>query len=372
MPLIVHVVRQFHPSRGGLEDVVANLAREGQKAGYRIRIVTLDSVFSDPGRKLAERETIDGLEVIRIPWRGSSRYPIAPKVLGSIREADLVHVHAIDFFFDFLALTRLFHRKPMIVTTHGGFFHTRRFARIKAIWFQTLTRLSASRYDRVVACSQSDTELFEKIVSRGVACIENGVDTNKFRDASAKSPSKRIVTIGRFSSNKRLDRMISAMAALVRKDPDWHLDIVGVPSDQTVADLETMIAAERISNHVSVHCNLENDAIRTLIGQSSFFASASEYEGFGLVAIEAMSAGLLPVLAENEAYRALAAKHDSISLADYEQPDAVADVFLAQWNGLCAHVDQSRTQAMQQADAYSWSTVAEQYFAIYRSVLGLR
>ena len=37
-----------------------------------------------------------------------------------VRDADLIHVHAIDFFFDYFAVTKPIHRKPMIATTHGG------------------------------------------------------------------------------------------------------------------------------------------------------------------------------------------------------------------------------------------------------------
>ena len=152
-PLIVHVVRQFLPNRGGLEDVVANLARQIIKHGYRVRIITLDSLFTAQDRKLPAHETIDGIEVIRIPWWGSARYPIAPEVFRHLGDSALVHVHAIDFFFDALALGRVLHGKPMIATTHGGFFHTQKYAAIKKLWFQTLTRVSASAYKRVVGCS---------------------------------------------------------------------------------------------------------------------------------------------------------------------------------------------------------------------------
>ena len=44
-PLIVHVVRQFLPNRGGLEDVVANLARQTVRRGYRVRVVTRTDEF---------------------------------------------------------------------------------------------------------------------------------------------------------------------------------------------------------------------------------------------------------------------------------------------------------------------------------------
>jgi alpha-1,3-mannosyltransferase len=366
-PLIVHVVRQFLPNRGGLEDVVHNLCRQALKNGFRIRVVTLNSLFSDPARVLADRETIDGIDIVRIPWKGSSRYPAAPSVLKHIGDADLVHVHAVDFFFDFLALTKIGHGKPMIATTHGGFFHTRRFAVIKAIWFQTLTRFSSSRYDYLVGCSHSDVGTFAPIARKNLELIENGADTAKFRGLAAKTPGKRLITIGRFSSNKRLDRLVEAMRLLVAADPEWSLDIVGVPSDLTGSDI--MELARGIEAHVRVHANLPNSEIGALIAQSSLFVSASEYEGFGLVAIEAMSAGLLPVLQDNSAYEALAAKHRLIRLGDFTYAEQGMQAILDSWQTLNSNVDGVRTTLMREAEDYSWDSVAGQYMRLYRAIL---
>eukprot|EP01036_Dinobryon_divergens_P045406 gene45406-60663_t len=179
-PLIVHVVRQYSPSRGGLEDVVANLSSNLLDNGYRVRVVTLDRLFREPEKTLPAHAMAGNVEVVRIPWRGSSRYPIAPQVFRHIRDADLVHVHGVDFFFDALAWTRMLHRKPLVATTHGGFFHTKKFANLKKIWFSTVTRLSAFAYRSVICCSQSDLEMFRKIAAERAALIENGVDLVKF------------------------------------------------------------------------------------------------------------------------------------------------------------------------------------------------
>jgi alpha-1,3-mannosyltransferase len=366
-PLIVHVVRQFLPNRGGLEDVVYNVCRQGLKNGFRIRVVTLNSLFSDPSRALADKETIDGIEIVRIAWKGSSRYPVAPSVLKHIGDADLVHVHAVDFFFDFLALTKVVHGKPMIATTHGGFFHTQRFAAIKAIWFRTLTRFSSSRYDYVVGCSQSDVETFMPIARKNLQLIENGADTAKFHGRAATTPAKRLITIGRFSSNKRLDRLVAAMRALLATDPEWALDIVGVPSDLTVADVEKL--AQGIEAQIRVHASLPNEDIAALIAQSSLFVSASEYEGFGIVAIEAMSAGLLPVLQDNGAYTALAAKHPLIKLGDFVRAEQGAQAILKAWQALLSDPVGIRSTAMREADVYSWSNVAGRYIRLYQAML---
>ncbi len=172
---VVQVVRQYTPSRGGLEDVVANLSRSLCDRGFAVRVVTLDRLFRAPDQILPAHELIDGVEVVRIPWRGSSRYPLAPQVFRHIADADLVHVHGIDFFYDALAWTRPFHRKPLIATTHGGFFHTRNYAALKKLWFGTATRASALAYHAVVCCSQSDHQMFEPIAGHRARLIENGV-----------------------------------------------------------------------------------------------------------------------------------------------------------------------------------------------------
>ncbi|RXT17089.1 glycosyl transferase family 1 [Rhizobium leguminosarum] len=366
-PLIVHVVRQFLPNRGGLEDVVANLGRQTVRRGYRVRVVTLDSLFTAPEDKLPLREDIDGIEVVRIPWFGTSRYPLAPQVFRHLADADLVHVHAIDFFFDALAWGRLLHGKPMIVTTHGGFFHTRKYAAIKKIWFRTLTRASAMAYRRVVCCSASDLKQFSEIVPDSLL-IENGADIGKFADTASRRAKRRIVTIGRFSVNKRLDHLLDAMAMLKTRHPEWHLDIVGAESDLNRADVEGAIESRHLSGRVTLHVSPENDTIRRIIAEASILASASEYEGFGLVALEAMSAGLLPVLNANDAFVTLAARHPVLMLADFTNPESAATAIEAAHQTLSRQPDAIRAELLDAARGYSWDIVAGRYIDLYRSL----
>src|SRR5262249_783751 len=117
---IVHVVRQFYPAVGGFENVVLELASAQVAAGHKVLVVTLDRLFNANG-VLPARDVVCGAEIVRISYFGSQRYPLAPSAINFIRNADIVHVHAIDFFFDYLAWTKPLHRKKLIVSTHGGF-----------------------------------------------------------------------------------------------------------------------------------------------------------------------------------------------------------------------------------------------------------
>src|SRR3981081_218082 len=173
--LIVHVVRQFVPSVGGLEDVVRELSKRQAESGSAVRVITLDRIFragaASSGIGLPAYETIDGVEVIRIPYSGSPRYPIAPRVLRYIGAADVVHVHGIDFFFDFLALTKPLHRRRLVVSTHGGFFHTLYASTLKWIWFRAVTSMSMRAYAGVAAVSNTDFERFKPVRRGGLYSI---------------------------------------------------------------------------------------------------------------------------------------------------------------------------------------------------------
>lgn len=370
-PSVVHVVRQFHPNRGGLEDVVANLARGQIRLGGKARVVTLDRLFSAPGERLPATDRLGEIEIRRIPWRGSKRYPFAPSALRHLGGADLVHVHAVDFFFDAFALAKPFHRLPIVATTHGGFFHTADFSALKRLWFNGPTRLSANLYDAVVACSESDAAAFRTIAPSRVTVVENGAELTKFAGASSPEPRRRIVTLGRFSKNKRLDRLVAATAELVRRDPAWRLDIVGAPSDWSAQDVAGMIAEAGLSEAATLHVGLDDAGVAGVMREASLFASASEFEGFGVALIEAMSAGLAPVVQPNAAFAGLARRHADIRLADFASPVVAADALEAAHRALVDdHAVRDRLRS--EAQGYAWSAVAERYFDVYRAALGRR
>lgn len=366
---VSHVVRQFRPSIGGLEDVVGHLARAQMARGWTVEVITLDRIFAAPERQLAARENLSGIDVVRLPFFGSPRYPIAPMVLGAIGKSDLVHVHAIDFFFDFLALTRMFHGKPLIATTHGGFFHTDAHARLKRTWFDAVTSRSMRGYDAVVACGKSDEDLFAKIAKDNLQRIDNGVDIGKFAGRSSEVPVKRLATIGRFSVNKRLDRLLDMMACLVASDPAWQLDIVGAPSDWSLARLNAEIAQRGLTAHVDVTAQADDAQAACVLARASLFVSASEHEGFGLAAVEALSAGLIPIVHGNAAFRALQARCGLVQIVDFADPAATAAA-ITQIAAVGPDVyEERRRKARDVAREFAWPRVATLYLDLYRKIL---
>lgn len=367
---VVQIVRQYRPMIGGLEESVEKLALAlSRDHGIDVRIVTLDRAFRDPETRLPPAERIDGLAIDRIPWRGSSRYPIAPGVLRHIRDADLVHVHAIDFFFDFLAVTRAVHRKPLVASTHGGFFHTEFAGTLKKLWFTGITRLNARAYQTILASSANDGAAFSAIAGARVQVVENGVDIDKWRDAAAPQPNRTIISIGRFSVNKGLPDLIATLAALRTVDTDWRLILIGQESDLTADMLRGHAADLGVADAVDIQVGLGSAAIREVIGRASWFASASRFEGFGLAAVEGMSAGLIPLLSPIPPYRKLLAGGEAGAIVDFADPVAAATQIAQLHQAGEPALGRQRAGAMAVAERYAWPAVAARVAQIYRDIL---
>ena len=365
---IVHVCRQFWPAIGGMEAVVEALATLQAKNGHTVSVVTLDKVFGKEER-LPATDNLGPITIRRLPFKGSRRYPIAPGVLRHLRDADVVHVHGIDFFFDFLALTKPLHRLPMVVSTHGGFFHTQFASRLKRLYFNTVTRLSLTQYGFTAASSGQDEQMFAKLRRSGLAMVENGVDVEKFADTTADSAAKTLIYFGRLADNKRVDLLFPLLAALRRRDPEWRLIIAGRPMGDEIARLTKLAAKTKLAAAVEIVDTPTTGELRGLIGRSSVYVCASEYEGFGLAAIEAISAGLLPALSTIAPFRRTVDRTGIGALIDFDRPDEAAARLELAWRTWSAE-PRLRTEIQAAVSQFGWTGMEAQLFKVYNAVMG--
>jgi alpha-1,3-mannosyltransferase len=360
------VSRQYHPGIGGIEEFVRQLAVRQHAAGHDVRVVTLDRIFDDPSHtQLPASESIDGIQVDRMKWFGSKRYPAAFKAPGLLGDADVVHVHGVDFLSDWLAATHPIHRKPMVLSTHGGFFHTPFAANAKRVFYQTITRLALTRYAAVVPSSVSDAETFGRIRKHGMVTIENAVDVEKFRGL-ADPTAKSIIYFGRLAPNKRVDLLISWFASLRKIDPDWRLTIAGKPMGVSIPDLVAQAESLGLGDSVRIVESPANSTLRELIGESGVYACASDYEGFGLAAVEGISAGLYPLLSDIAAFRRTVERVGFGCVIDFADPGAPS-VFLAAWREK-AMIPAPQLEKMLDR-SYGWAAATDAFLDLYGKIM---
>ncbi len=363
---VVHVVRQYLPSRGGMEDVVFNIARTQRDLhGQNPRVITLNRVFRQPD-VLPSDEVIEGIPVHRMSYSGSERYPLFPKVLREVGDADVVHVHGIDFAFDYLSLTRFLHKKPLVACTHGGFFHTSFAQRAKKVFFHSVTRCTARGYHRILASSANDGEMFKQVVpEHRIRVIENGVDIDKFADAASRTLTPTMIYVGRWTAHKGLDRTLALLAVLRQRHPAWRLIVAGREYDDINRHVLACMAEEAgVTEAVTILPNPDNETLRAAIGEASYAVCLSRHEGFGLAAIEAMSAGLIPILSAIPPFERLAGETLLPLIVPDDTVEAAAAVQALHQRVAASHLA-LRAQAQRSVQRYSWRNVVGAYVEEY-------
>jgi alpha-1,3-mannosyltransferase len=366
---ILQLTRQFLPAEGGVESVVEGLSGALQQKGHTVQVATLRLLFSTGA--MAPAESIEaGIAVRRMRHWGSRRYPVAPSALGEIRGYDLVHIHAIDFFVDYLSLLRLLHRIPLVVSTHGGFFHTRWASGFKEMYFKTITRKSLGGVEAVVCVSQHDREMFGKIVPpQRIHVIENGANIDRFWSLQKKIEPGLVMGISRLAENKRVHKVLEAMALLKDRYPRLRLEWVGADFTGLRGPLERRVLELGLSGRVRFHGAASREELYRLLERAHLFVSASRYEGFGLSTIEAMSAATVVVVT------AVGAHPDVVQ-------DGVSGFLMdAEATGLSAHMERVLSlpleklakigeAAREATRRFSWMRIAPQYEQLYHQVLG--
>ncbi len=158
---------------------------------------------------------------------------------------------------------------------------------------------SATNLDYLVLVSKALKGFYsKKLANTNCKCvyIPNIIDDLPKR----KSPlnEKRLVSVGRLSKEKGFLDLLKIFNFLLKKHPDWKLDIVGDGSERE--SLEAFINEHSLNDSVTLHGFQNKDYIAKVFRNSSIYVMTSFTESFGIVLIEAMSFGI-PCVAFNSA-----------------------------------------------------------------------
>ena len=101
---------------------------------------------------------------------------------------------------------------------------------------------------------------------------------------------KRLISIGRLSKEKAPEDLVKIFNILVKKHPDWHLDIIGDGNERE--KIENYLKKHNLEEKVTLHGFQNKEYIDYYLHKSSLYVMTSLTESFGIVLLEAMSHGL--------------------------------------------------------------------------------
>jgi len=196
---------------------------------------------------------------------------------------------------------------PVVVAIHDLSFvaHPEWFRLREGARRRWLVRHAAQRAEAVITISQfSRGELIEHFAVPGdrIRVIPPGISAPQYPSPQVPKPP-RVLYVGSIFNRRHVVDLIHAFAPIARAHRDASLDIVGDNRSYPRQDLHAAIAAEGLSDRVRWHEYIADAELRRLYGQARAFAFLSEYEGLGLTPLEALAAGVPPVLLDTPVAR---------------------------------------------------------------------
>jgi glycosyltransferase involved in cell wall biosynthesis len=175
----------------------------------------------------------------------------------------------------------------------------------------------------IVANSRAaaDRLLLERVPSRKVTIIPNGLELDVFKRAAPRSTLRNIVVVANLRAEKGHDVLIDAAADVLRRFPDTRFEIVG-----TGPERERLLARSQARQvaHAFLFLGHREDVTARLMA-ADIFVLPSRSEAFPNAVLEAMAAGLpivasgvggIPELVDNGRTGLLVRPGDSRELAD--------------------------------------------------------
>ena len=168
-------------------------------------------------------------------------------------------------------------------------------------------RVSAHCPDRILANSRGTADRLVEVLGvdpSRVHLVENGLDLDTIASVAAV-PSAELLYAGRLIDHKRVDVLLSSVRELLAAGRPVRLDVIGDGPERS--NLERLAVDLGIAHLVRFLGQLESvTEVWAHMKGARVFVSASEREGFGLSAVEAMACGTPVVVADhpdNEARR---------------------------------------------------------------------
>jgi glycosyltransferase involved in cell wall biosynthesis len=277
---------------GGAEVLLRDFVPRLRQRGIDVTVAILNSTGS-----YLEQE-LQNMGVCILPTIRASLY--SPRhifwLAHMLQRFDVVHVHLFPAQLWVAMASRLTGERTVLVTTEHSTYNRRR-----KVWFRPLDRFMYSSYHFIACISPATASALINWVpdiAGKVTVVPNGINLERFRNARAASKSEIlhdvsrpvILSIGRFEPPKDHATILRAMV----KVPDAQLVLVG--DGEMRQRLEGLAVSFGIANRV--HFLGRRQDIPELIKMADIYIQSSNWEGFGIAALESMAGGL-PVIASN-------------------------------------------------------------------------
>lgn len=349
---------------GGVQAHVVDLAEVLLARGHEVSVLAPASESTRlPGY------VVSAGRAVAIPYNGSvARLSFGPVSYSRVRRwindnnFDVLHIHEPNA--PSLSMLALKVAEGPIVAT----FHTSTTKSLVLSTFQGVLQPYLEKISGRIAVSELARRW--QVTSLGGDAVEipNGVDVPFFRHAPLLDgyprPGRTVLFLGRYDEpRKGMGVLVGALPALVQRYPDIEILVVGRGDEDRLRK-----EAGPYARHLRLLGQVDDsEKASAMAGADVYCAPNLGGESFGIVLVEAMSAGTAVVASQLDAFRRVLRDGQAGVLVPVGDSDALARGILEVLDD-----DNRRRELVEAAsevvETYDWPVVAEQILRVYETV----
>ena len=357
-----------YPTHGGSGVVATELGKHLAEYGHEVAFVS----YSTPHRLSRMPRGVTFHEVQGIDYPLLKEYPytlaLASKIadVAKMKNLQIIHAHyAVPFAVAAILAKQIVPELNLkVVTTLHGTDVT---LIGKDRSFRPIVKLALEQSDHVTVVSDylKHTTVKEFGGTFPVTRIHNFIDTSKYSRNLCPDNTFNVIHISNFRSVKRIEDVVRAFYRVAQKSEKARLIMVGDGPDcnSAVNLADELGIADKVSFRGIV------DEVTEVLAEAHLLLLPSSSESFGLVALEAMAAGL-PVVASDVGGLPEVVEHGVTGfLAGVGEVDLMADYILKLINDRDKYSGMAHASGKRAAALFSYEKIVPEYMSLYESLI---
>lgn len=286
MMKILHIISSLEI--GGAQRIITNLLPLINENSNEISLLVYEDIDNNFKRVLLS----SGIKIYSLETKSIYNPIIIFKLIPILKQYDIVHVHLFPSLY-WVAISSLFCRVKLMYTEHSTSNRRREKSYLKLF-----EKIIYSRYNKIVSISkQTQNELIKWLSLKDMNrffVIENGIDLSIFYNEGIRKVDDKIniIMISRFVSSKDQHTLIKSLKYI--NNDLVHIIFVG--DGEKLEECKVLTKELHLEHRISFLGSRSD--ISDLLSVSYIGVQSSNWEGFGLTAVEIMASGI-PVIASN-------------------------------------------------------------------------
>lgn len=352
----------FYPKIGGITTHIEDLAKNLEKRGHSVIIITKKAKFDDRSH---------GLNVIRINsfFRTSNTIdiPQLTELKNAIKKVkpDIIHTHhafsPISLFS--LAIGKKLKIKRILTNHSIQFLYDFDYLWKPSSYLLFPYKQYINDANKIIAVSSAAATFISHFTNKEIEVIPNGIDVKSFAPKTKKFSGKNILFVGRFSYRKGLHLLLESMGFIIKENKEIKLTIVGKGYMKSI--LKLLIRTLNLQKNVVIKENLNKEELISLYKKSDVFVMPSIFgESFGIVLLEAMASKTPIVATKQGGIKEIIVHNRTGLLIERNRPKKFAESIMNLLNNKKLSKKLS-SNAYNEVKKYDWNNIIKKIENIY-------